>query len=86
MDRKHWARLRNADGDRVTLEPTNTEILPLSGEKFPVIGIARGVLWKLKEGFRTYSSDFYITYMDEFDVLFSRETMMSCGLLTLGKS
>jgi hypothetical protein len=59
MDLRHWNRVVGQQGDRDILEPTDVAIT-LDSQRFAVEGIARGLLWQLRDGYRTYSSDFYV--------------------------
>ncbi|KAL2842869.1 hypothetical protein BJX68DRAFT_159251 [Aspergillus pseudodeflectus] len=83
MAYRHFLRLKQAHG--IELEESNVEVMPLNDRPMEVYGIARGLLWQLdEEGFRTYTSDFYIVDMDQFDVLISWETARKYNLLDYG--
>jgi hypothetical protein len=82
MDCRHFARLEKPH--KIRLEPSDVDIVTLDGKRMKVHGIARGLLWRLHEGFRTYKSDFYVLEMDLFDALVGWETIFEYDLLQLG--
>jgi hypothetical protein len=82
MDYRHFARLE--EPDKIRFEPSNVDIVTLNGKRMKVHGIARGLLWGFREGFRTYISDFYVLEMDLFDALVGWETIFEYDVLQLG--
>ncbi|KAJ0425122.1 hypothetical protein BJY00DRAFT_202996 [Aspergillus carlsbadensis] len=82
MDRRHFDRLARVHN--IQMYRSKVDVMPLGGEPMVVYGIARGVIWQLGKGFKTYKSDFYILDMDQFDVLISRKTIFKYKLYNLG--
>lgn len=77
-----WKRLNEGRG---TLDRVDDMALRTLGPgKVEILGIARGVEWRLKWGSKTYRSDFYVTDMDRFDVLVGSETILRYDLLRPG--
>jgi hypothetical protein len=82
MDRRHFNRL--ARKHNIRMYRSKVDVMPLGGEPMVVYGIARGVIWQLSNGFKTYKSDFYILDMDQYDVLISRKTIFEYELYNHG--
>ncbi|KAL2845645.1 hypothetical protein BJY01DRAFT_214027 [Aspergillus pseudoustus] len=82
MDYRHFDRLKETHNIR--LEPSDVDIVTLNDEEIEVHGIARNVVWQLREGYKTYHSDFYVLKMDQYDVLAGWDTIFKYELLKLG--
>ncbi|KAL4780593.1 hypothetical protein BJX76DRAFT_337594 [Aspergillus varians] len=83
MRRAVWDRL-NGIG-RGELMPINERYIEFMGLKsIQVIGVARGVEWYFKNGYKIYTSDFHIIENDHFDVLIGTRTIVEYELLKLG--
>ncbi|KAL4867947.1 hypothetical protein BDV12DRAFT_197807 [Aspergillus spectabilis] len=70
--------------NRIVLHPVDAVIEPLKGPPVRVVGIARGLTWTLEEGYRTYTTDFYVIDMDRYDVLIGWDTIFKYELLHTG--
>ncbi|KAL4791892.1 hypothetical protein BDV19DRAFT_369610 [Aspergillus venezuelensis] len=81
MHSEVWDML-SENGRRGSLEPAgNIYVNPTGSATIPVRGVARNVEWYLKNGFRTYTSDFYIMVDDRFDVLIGSDAIRQYRLL-----
>ncbi|KAL4932084.1 retropepsin-like aspartic protease [Aspergillus undulatus] len=83
MRREIWDRL-NADGRRNMEDSDDFHIRNLGTQKIPVLGIARGLEWQFKNGQRTYTSDFLIIDMNQFDALIGTDTIWQYRLVEPG--
>ncbi|BCS19448.1 retropepsin-like aspartic protease [Aspergillus puulaauensis] len=79
MSLRVWERLNEGRGilDRVD----DITVRTLGLEQIQILGVVRGVEWRMKWGSRTYRSDFYVVEMERFDVLVGSETIRRYDLL-----
>ncbi|RAH67570.1 retropepsin-like aspartic protease [Aspergillus aculeatinus CBS 121060] len=70
---------------KLILEPCNLVLLPLGSTlnnyKISVLGIVRDVDWYFAATARTYTTDFYVVDIEEFDVVIGQPTIKQYGLL-----
>ncbi|KAL4941870.1 hypothetical protein BDV06DRAFT_172406 [Aspergillus oleicola] len=79
MTYRHFQRLNIHD-----LDPFEGEIEGLYGARGEARGIARGLKWYFEEGYKTYTSDFIIVDLDQYDVLINNNTIWKYDLLETG--
>ncbi|KAL4913782.1 hypothetical protein BDW62DRAFT_205247 [Aspergillus aurantiobrunneus] len=84
MRRGLWDDRLNEHG-RGELEPVHdVYVKPMGSGSIPVVGVVRRVEWLLKNGARTYISDFHVVDDDRFDILIGDDTIKQYRLLQLG--
>lgn len=84
MSRKIWEERLNKDG-RGYLEPDHDAyVTTIKSDRIPIIGVIRGVEWHFTNGPRTYTSDFHVIEMGDFDVLIGSDTIRQYQLVLLG--
>ncbi|RAK81893.1 retropepsin-like aspartic protease [Aspergillus fijiensis CBS 313.89] len=70
---------------KLILEPCNLVLLPLGSTlnnyKISVLGIVRDVDWYFAATAHTYTTDFYVVDIEEFDVVIGQPTIKQYGLL-----
>ncbi|KAL4732875.1 hypothetical protein BDV11DRAFT_108025 [Aspergillus similis] len=83
MRRKVWERLTEDGRGHLELDH-DAYVTTMKSDRIPIIGVARGVEWHFKIGPRTYSSDFHVIEMGDFDVLIGSDTIKQYRLVLLG--
>ncbi|KAL4763103.1 retropepsin-like aspartic protease [Aspergillus foveolatus] len=84
MRREIWETRLNEDGRGHLELDHNAYVTTIKSDRIPIIGVARGVEWHFKNGPRTYTSDFHIIEMGDFDVLIGSDTIKQYRLVVLG--
>lgn len=79
MSLRVWERLNEGRGTLDRVDDITVRTLGL--EQIQILGVVRGVEWRMKWGARTYRSDFYVVEMERFDVLVGSESIRRYDLL-----
>ncbi|KAL4791894.1 hypothetical protein BDV19DRAFT_369616 [Aspergillus venezuelensis] len=79
MNDEHFQKLNIPE-----LEPYEGEIEAVDGGRVAILGIARGLVWQVEHGWRTYKSDFIIVDLPKYDVLINNQTIWKNRLFEAG--
>ncbi|OJI95871.1 hypothetical protein ASPVEDRAFT_22905 [Aspergillus versicolor CBS 583.65] len=83
MSSEAWDRL-NEDGRGVLESAGDAFVRNLGPHKLRVHGVVRGLEWHFKNGYRTYTDDFHVFDMRDFDVLIGSQSIYRYRILEPG--
>lgn len=83
MSSEAWDRL-NEDGRGVLESAGDAFVRNLGPHRLRVLGLVRGLEWHFKNGYRTYTDDFHVFDMRDFDVLIGSQSIYQYRLLEPG--
>lgn len=83
MSSEAWDRL-NEDGRGVLESAGDAFVRNLGPHRLRVLGLVRGLEWHFKNGYRTYTDDFHVFDIRDFDVLIGSQSIYQYRLLEPG--